>query len=697
MTAILTTLVSFAESGGHGPLGGLMADANGDLFGTTAGGPFGGTGTVFEIERTSNGYAASPTTLATFSSPNGEGPAAGLIADANGDLFGTTTYGGLFGDGTVFEITKTAAGYASTPTTLVSFNQTDGQYPEAALIADANGDLFGTTKYGGTYANGGVGTVFEIKKTAAGYASAPTTLVSFDATDGAHPFSSLIADANGDLFGTTEAGLSFSGTAFEITKTAAGYASTPTTLVTFFNLTDGANPYGGLVADADGDLFGTTANYGGSPSGYGTVFEIKKTGAGYASAPTTLVVFDGLDGAEPQASLIVDANGDLFGTTAPNLQEGLPGGSPDGTVFEIKRTATGYASAPTTLFTFNVADETNGLLPVAGLIADSNGDLFGTTEAGGANLLGTVFEITDSGFVNKGSSPPPATSSNILWRNASTGGVELWSPNGSGGFTYENLGAVSTSWQIQGTGDFTGSGEDGILWQNTSTSALELWNPNGSGGFTYESLGAVNSSWKVQGTGDFTGAGADGVLWRNSSTGGVELWNSNGSGDFSYDNLGVVNSAWQIQGTGDFTGGGEDGIVWRNSSTGAVELWNPNGSGGFAYDNLGAVNSKWQIQETGDFTGNGSDDILWRNSTNGDTELWNSNGSGGFTYKDLGVVSTSWQIQDAGDFTGSGADSILWRNASSGAVELWNPNGSGGFTYNNLGAVSPSWQIFKQS
>ena len=145
MTAILTTLVSFADSGGHGPLGSLIADANGDLFGTTAGGPFAGAGTVFEIKKTSNGYATSPTTLVTFSSPNGEGPAAGLIADANGDLFGTTTYGGLFGDGTVFEITKTAVGYASAPTTLVSFNQTDGQYPEAALIADANGDLFGTT------------------------------------------------------------------------------------------------------------------------------------------------------------------------------------------------------------------------------------------------------------------------------------------------------------------------------------------------------------------------------------------------------------------------------------------------------------------------------------------------------------------------------------------------------------------------
>ncbi len=141
--------------------------------------------------------------------------------------------GGANNDGTVFEIAKTAGGYASTPTTLVSFNGSDGASPRGSLIADASGDLFGTTELGG--ANGD-GTVFEIAKTAAGYASTPTTLVSFDGADGAHPTAGLIADANGDLFGTTEAmagPIVNDGTVFEIAKTATGYASTPTTLVSF--------------------------------------------------------------------------------------------------------------------------------------------------------------------------------------------------------------------------------------------------------------------------------------------------------------------------------------------------------------------------------------------------------------------------------------------------------------------------------
>jgi uncharacterized repeat protein (TIGR03803 family) len=192
---------------------------------------------------------------------------AGVIADANGNLFGTTYFGGAGNSGTVFEIAKTAGGYASTPTTLVSFNSTNGGHPWAGVIADANGNLFGTTGGGGAY---GYGTVFEVTKTAGGYASTPTTLVSFN---GASTAAGVIADADGNLFGTTySGGASNLGTVFEITKTAGGYASTPITVVSF-NGTNGALPYAGLIADANGNLFGTTVANGG-----GTVFQITDSG-----------------------------------------------------------------------------------------------------------------------------------------------------------------------------------------------------------------------------------------------------------------------------------------------------------------------------------------------------------------------------------------------------------------------------------
>src|SRR5438309_1496875 len=138
--ATLTTLATFNGYDGANPYGGLVADANGNLFGTTLSGGANGNGTVFEIAKTATGYA-SATTLVTFNYADGANPFGGLIADANGYLFGTTSGGGVFGGGTVFEIAKTATGYASTPTTLVNFNSADGAYPYASLIADANGNL----------------------------------------------------------------------------------------------------------------------------------------------------------------------------------------------------------------------------------------------------------------------------------------------------------------------------------------------------------------------------------------------------------------------------------------------------------------------------------------------------------------------------------------------------------------------------
>jgi uncharacterized repeat protein (TIGR03803 family) len=207
--------------------------------------------------------AKSPklTTLVNFTGADGKDPNSSLIADAAGNLFGTTYEGGADNRGTVFEIAKTKGGYASAPITLVSFTGADGEFPEGSLIADAAGNLFGTTDQGGA---DNLGTVFEIAKTKSGYASAPTTLVSFtgaDGTtgsDGSQPVGGLITDAAGDLFGTTTAYFHDGfGTVFEVAKTQDGYASKPTTLATF-NGPDGAEPGGRLIADSQGDLFGTT-------------------------------------------------------------------------------------------------------------------------------------------------------------------------------------------------------------------------------------------------------------------------------------------------------------------------------------------------------------------------------------------------------------------------------------------------------
>ena len=462
-TPTLTTLVSFTGAGDEGsvPMGSLIADAKGDLFGTTEFRGANDDGTVFEIAKTAGGYASTPITLVSFNDADDE-PFAGLIADSNGDLFGTTRFGGANGDGTVFEIVKTAGGYANTPTTLVSFDGTNGAVPESSLIADSKGDLFGTTAGG---------TAFQIVKTAGGYASTPTTLVSFNGTTGV-PQGSLIADSNGDLFGTTDdGGANGDGTVFEIVKTAGGYASTPTTLVSF----DGANgdsPEDSLIADSNGDLFGTT------DLGDGTVFEIAKTAGGYASTPTTLVSFNGTDGEAPLSSLIANANGDLFGTTED-------GG---GTVFEI--TDSGFEAPPPPP-------------PPADLLWQNTSGQASIWEMDGNKLTGggpvspnpgQSWRAVGTGDFFAGGS------SGILWQNASTDQISIWEMNGNsviGGWHVTAIPGPNPDWRAVGVGDFDGDSLSDILWQNTTTGQAMIWNMNGN---TLKGGAAVNPNpgpaWK---------------------------------------------------------------------------------------------------------------------------------------------------------------------------------------------------------
>ena len=162
----------------------LVADASGDLFGTAENTGPAGDGDVFELVRSAGAYATSIVELASFNGAASYSPFAGLVADAAGNLFGTTTNGNAnYGD--IFEIAKTSTGYAA-PATLASFNFADGAGPQGALSMDAAGDLFGTTIGGGPNAgSAGGGTVFELVKTGGAYASTPVDLASFDSTDGA--------------------------------------------------------------------------------------------------------------------------------------------------------------------------------------------------------------------------------------------------------------------------------------------------------------------------------------------------------------------------------------------------------------------------------------------------------------------------------------------------------------------------------
>jgi FG-GAP-like repeat len=417
---------------------------------------------------------------------------------------------------------------------------------------------------------------------------------------------------------------------------------------------------GSLTIDTKGNIFGTTANNG------GTVFEIEKMPTGYAGIPTTLATFTPADGqlsVNHPKTLIVDANGDLFGTTDPSTQTG---GNPGGVVYEIVRTPTGYESTPTIVHDFSGG--ANGIGLGANLVADANGNLFGTTLIGGTSNSGTAFEITGSGFATTPTVVPILGS--ILWQNTSTGQGSLWQMDGNtligGGPVTPNPGLA---FRAVGTGDFYDNGDSDILWQNTNTGQASIWEMNGNsligGGPVTPNPGL---DWHAVGTGDFNGDGFSDILWQNTNTGQVSIWEMHGN---TLTGGGPVSpnpgTAWKAVGTGDFNNDGKSDIVFQNTTTGQISIWEMDGNhligGGPVSPNPGAA---WQAIGTGTFTQGGSPDILLQNKSTGAVSVWEMNGNNLIGGGPVTNPGTSWHAIG----TGAGGTDILLQNTSGQGV-IW--------------------------
>ena len=314
---------NFDYATGANPLAGLISDASGNLFGTTYYGGADGTGTVFELSPESTGSV-----LYSFNAPGPDGhwPIAGVTFDASGNLFGAGEMGGVDGYGAVFELTPTGNGEWR-ERVLHSFvnDAQDGTYPRASLTVGATGHLYGTTLGGGTKDNG---VVFELTETEGG-SWTEKVLHSFNNTDGANPNASLVFDAPGNLYGTTPMGGAYGqGTVFELTP-STGHDWTEVVLHNFnSNATDGHNPWTALTFDAIGNLYGTTSR--GGAYDWGTAFELTRS-AGGGWTEQILHTFDPTagDGYEPISALTIDNSGHLYGTTYYGGTYGT------GTVFEI--------------------------------------------------------------------------------------------------------------------------------------------------------------------------------------------------------------------------------------------------------------------------------------------------------------------------------------------------------------------------
>ena len=360
-----------------GPTARLLRDDRGNLYGVGGGGPD-NYGVVFKLNP-----GGQETVLYTFNGTDGSHPQGGLVRDADGNLYGTTAYGGPKGYGNVFRLTPSGV-----LTVLHNFHGApDGANPEGDLLLDAAGNLYGTTVEGGQgcsnpYGASGCGTVFKIAPD-----GKESVLYRFtDTPDGAHPAAGLVADRDGNLYGTTGAGgIIYArefplGTVFRVTPDGEE------TVLYRFNGSanaDGQNPNSTLIWDDDGNLYGTTTE--GGVNGYGTVFKLTPSGQ-----EAVLYAFPGYsgDGLNPEAGLVRDRDGSLFGTTeAGGSETNGCAGSGCGVVFRVAPN-----NAETILQSF-IDTGDDGCVPDTALITDREGTLFGSTLFCGTTGNGVIFRI----------------------------------------------------------------------------------------------------------------------------------------------------------------------------------------------------------------------------------------------------------------------------------------------------------------
>jgi uncharacterized repeat protein (TIGR03803 family) len=376
----------------------LVFDNAGNSYGTTEQGGYGPCpsgffrecGTVFELLRSMDGRWEKRVIYAFQGGRDGANPHAGLVFDKSGNLYGSTAWGGRgnngIGFGTVFELQRSSTGWRERVLYRFSGGK-DGAYPDASLVFDGEGNLYGTTPYGGDnncyYYGSGCGVVFELKHSKAGWRE--QVLHTFTGSDGADPFAEVTFDKTGNLYGTTWAGGSGGGVVFQLKHSGGVWTESTVYAFPVYN----GSPEGGLVVDGNGNLYGAT-EFGGN-NGSGSVFEMTPSGSGWVQI--ALHSFNGYDGWFPTAGVTFDKAGNLYGTTGGSNTGTCQDGC--GLVFVLKK-ADNWAETILHKFTGGV----DGAYPWASLALDARGSVYGTTIAGGdANCkgdykgCGVVFKI----------------------------------------------------------------------------------------------------------------------------------------------------------------------------------------------------------------------------------------------------------------------------------------------------------------
>ena len=370
-------LHNFSGTDGAGPWGGVTLGHEGRLYGA-ASGVSGGKcdyGCVFQLTPHSTGRWTEADLYSFRAGRDGNGSNGNLIFDSAGNLYGTTAGGGYYDSGTVFELTHHATGWEEFSIYRFGTQHGDEGKPVSGVVMDNAGNLYGTTET----------TAFELRRTSGGWKEIVLHRFGIRKGDGAAPFAGVILDASGNLYGTTYAGGAYNGgTVYEVQHTAGGWKEK--VLHSFYlSQTDGNTPgWGALFMDSSGSLYGTTA--GGGCCG-GVIFKLTPQSGGRWKETILYNFQKGATGYSPNAGVVMDKAGNLYGTTDY-------GGDPScdcGVIYKLAPDAKGTWTY-TVLHTFGIGND--GGVPEGNLVMDSKGNLYGGTVLGGTYGGGVVFELT---------------------------------------------------------------------------------------------------------------------------------------------------------------------------------------------------------------------------------------------------------------------------------------------------------------
>jgi len=644
-TPTLTTLYTFTGGiNGSYPKAGLVQGSDGSFYGTTESAGTYGDGTVYKVSG-----SGALTTLYAFSAvdsagknADGNDPTGALCLGSDGNFYGTTEFGGVNGNGTVFKITP-----AGKLTTLCSFpGGSDGAFPEFGVIQGSDGNYYGTTYQGGT-AN--FGTMFKITSS-----GTLTTLHSFTGGVGGLSPSGIVQGSDGNFYGTAYMGGSGGkGTVFAITPAGA-----LTTLYSFSPLSsginaDGADPVGGVVQGSDGNFYGTT--YWGGAAGTGTVFKITSSGV-----LTTLHSFgkvdasyQNADGSDPEARLIQGNDGNFYGTASNG------GASDNGTLFKI--TPSGVV---TVLFSFTGG--VDGANPRTGLFQGRDGNFYGVTWQGAASRDGTIFKLTSGTSVG---------STYALWNHS--GQASLWKIPAAGSVASQSFGPYS-GWTPSALASDT-SGNAYVLW-TAATGAASVWKISSSLAIVTSQPFGPYSGW----TAKALAVGADGnvhLLWNHTSDNAASIFNI------------VLGSSMTTKAYGPYSGwqatqiavdsSNNTRLLWNAASQYDASLWNITSSGIVTSQIVGWY-SGWQAVSLAV----GSDNqarILWTNTSTKQASIFTVSSSGSVTTNAFGPYS-GWS--PSGLAVNNDGDSELMWTSTSNALSLFDIGSTGSFTSSSYGPYS---------